>query len=118
MDLLCDLSKPKAVLGIYSPHSLGPSPGNCLLFVTSWVFLPLSLLFCSLDKSVGSLSCWPLGLIFWFQFPDTIVQTHLLYVLAFSRPLLHFVFSRRSFLSFLHFTHLYRSELSPQGNSW
>lgn len=41
MDLLCDFSQLKAVLGICFPHFLGLSPHSYLLSVTCWDFLAL-----------------------------------------------------------------------------
>jgi len=61
MELLCDFSKPKAVMRISSPHSLGPSPGNCLLFVTSCVFFDPLAIILQLGELSGELLIVALG---------------------------------------------------------
>lgn len=54
--------------------------------------------------------------IFWLQFP--VHFPHLVYFLALSRPLLHFVCSRKYFYPHPCSSLVYCSELSPQGNFW
>lgn len=54
--------------------------------------------------------------IFWLQFP--VHFPHLVYFLALSRTLLHFVCSRKYFYSHPYSSLVYCSELSPQGNFW
>lgn len=55
-------------------------------------------------------------LIFWLLFP--VHFPHLVYFLARSRPLLHFVCNRKYFYPPLYSSLVYCSELSPQGNFW